>query len=101
MQKIPLQSVPKQQVTTVLDGQYVQIDVEQHRTGLFANIYLDNELVIGGVVCQDRNRLVRSTYLGFAGDLAFVDSIGTADPDYTGLADRFALIYLSASEIGA
>lgn len=101
MIKIPLQAIPSQQVTVLLDNQYVQVDVYQKRTGLFANVYLDNVLVIGGVICQDRNRLVRSTYLGFTGDLAFVDMNGTDDPTYDGLGDRFQLMYLSSAEISA
>lgn len=95
---IPLQAIPNQQLTTLLDGQYVQIDVMQRRTGLFASIYLDNELVIGNVICQDRNRLVRSKYLGFSGDLAFVDMQGADDPTYAELGSRFKLIYLAPGE---
>lgn len=94
---IPLQAVPNQQVTTLLDGQYVQIDVFQKTTGLFANVYQNNDLVVGGVICQDRNRLIRSAYLGFSGDLAFVDMEGTDDPSYEGIGSRFLLLYLPAT----
>jgi hypothetical protein len=52
-------------------------------------------LVIGGVLCQDRNRLVRNSYLGFSGDLAFVDSQGIADPLPSGLGSRWLLTYWS------
>lgn len=98
MQIIPLQATPSQQVTALLGGQYVQIDVKQRRTGLFATVYLDDALVVANVICQDRNRLVRSTYLGFAGDLAFVDMRGADDPTYDGLGDRFQLVYLPPGE---
>lgn len=96
---IPLAPTPSQHVTTILGSQYVQIDVFQKRTGLFANVYLDNVLVIGGVICQDRNRLVRSEYLGFAGDLAFIDTRGSDDPTYDGLGDRFKLLYLEPADL--
>ena len=99
MQKIPLQPTPSQQVTTLVGGQYVQIDVMQKSTGLFANIYRDNAIVIAGVICQDRNPLVRSAYLGFVGDLMFVDTDGFSDPTYDGLGSRYMLVYLSPSEL--
>ena len=54
---------------------------------------------MAGVICQDRNRLVRSAYLGFAGDLMFEDLRGTDDPTADGLGSRFQLVYLDASEL--
>jgi hypothetical protein len=40
-------------------------------------------------------------YLGFSGDLVFVDTLGDQDPTYDGLGARYALIYLRPSEVGA
>lgn len=40
------------------------------------------------------NLIVRSAYLGFIGDLAFIDTQGTSDPIYAGLGTRFQLVYL-------
>ena len=96
---IPLQAVPSQHVSTMLSRQYCQIDVYQKLFGLFLDLYVNNSLVIGGVACQDRKRIVRSTYLGFVGDLAFFDRQGTSDPAYAGLADRFGLAYLDTADL--
>jgi hypothetical protein len=32
-------------------------------------------------------------YMGFTGQLLFVDTQGSNDPDYTGLGDRYQLVY--------
>ena len=96
---IPLQAVPSQHVSTTLDGQYCQLNVYQKAFGLFLDLYVDNALLIGGVVCQDRKRIVRSAYLGFIGDIAFFDRQGTSDPAYAGLADRYGLAFLEADDL--
>lgn len=96
---IPLQAVPNQAVGVTLGGQVSQISIYQKEPGLFIDLFVDNQLVIGGVVCQNRNRIVRSLYLGFQGDLAFIDGQGDEDPFYAGLGTRYNLAYLSASEL--
>lgn len=98
---IPLQAVPNQTVTVNLDGQVCQLNVYQKSTGLFIDLLVDNVLIIGGVICENMNRIVRSIYLGFSGDLAFSDSQGSSDPDYTGLGPggRYSLLYLEPADL--
>jgi len=96
---IPLQPVPNQTVTVVLANQLCQIDVYQKAYGLFVDLYVSNVLIIGGVIAENLNRIVRSLYLGFIGDLCFIDNAGSGDPVYTGLGTRFSLAYLEASEL--
>ena len=50
------------------------------------------------MICQNRNWIARSLYLGFSGNL-IIDNQGDADPDYTGLGSRYSLIYLASSEL--
>lgn len=100
-QIIPLQPVPSQQVTVSLGNQTCQILVNQKLTGIYLDLYVNNSLIIGGVICQNLNRIVRNAYLGFIGDLCFVDSQGKEDPVDTGLGDRFNLAYLTADEVAA
>lgn len=97
---VPLQPRPSQQVQVQLAGQTCQIKVYQAPTAMFTDLYVNNGLIIGGVICQNRNRIVRSTYLGFIGDLIFVDQQGTTDPVYTGLGTRYLLYYLSTDNLG-
>lgn len=101
MQTVPLQAVPNQTVAAALDGQQCQINVYQAQYGLFMDLYVGTNLIIGGVLCEDDNRIVRSAYLGFNGDFVFDDTQGSSDPYYTGLGSRFQLVYLSPSDLAA
>lgn len=66
---------------------------------MFIELYVNDQPIITGVLCQSFNRIVRDSYLGFLGDLAFQDLSGDADPYYTGLGTRWRLIYLEPSEL--
>lgn len=100
MQIIPLQAIPNQAVTVTLNEQVCQINVYQTVGGLFVDLYVSDVLIIGGVIAQTNNRIVRSAYLGFQGDLAFIDNEdGDEDPVYTGLDGRFSLAYLTPEEL--
>lgn len=98
---VPLSAVASQSVNVQLAGQSCRIDVYQLSTGMFCDLYVADVLIIGGVICQNLNRIVRDLYLGFIGDLTFIDNEGTADPIYTGLGDRFSLAYLSTDDLAA
>lgn len=106
-QIVPLQPLAAQTVTVNLNNQACTITVSQKSTGMFIDLYVDNALIIGGVICQNLNVIVRNAYLGFIGDIAFVDTQGdpntglTQDPFYTGLGSRFLLEYFLPSELPA
>lgn len=97
-QLIPLAPVPSQSVNVQLGGQNCRVDVYQTAYALFLDLYESNEPVVDGAICQNLNRVVRDSYLGFLGDLLFYDSQGKSDPDFTGLGGRFSLLYLSEAE---
>ena len=101
MQIVPLKAVPNQTVTVGLGGQVCQINVRQRRTGLFFDIFVSNGLVLAGVLCQDRNPLVRSAYLGFIGDIAWIDTQGTDNPGYEGIGSRWFLVYLTGADFSS
>ena len=98
---VPLQAVPNQSVTTTLNGQQCQINVYQKAYGLYADLYVNNALVVGGVRCLNQTLMVMDAYLGFSGDLMFIDNQGSSDPTYTGLGARFSLVYLAPADIPA
>lgn len=100
MMLIPLQPVPSQTLTVSLASQSCQIAVYQKTTGLYLDLSLAQRPIISCVLCRNRVLLVRQAYLGFAGDLAFVDTQGSADPVYSGLGTRFLLAYLLPGEAG-
>jgi hypothetical protein len=101
MQVIPLRAIPSQIVSISLAGQPCRIAVYQKSTGLFCDLYANDALIIGGVICLNANLIVRDAYLGFIGDLSFFDTQGEDDPDYTGLGSRWLLSYVELSDMPA
>lgn len=99
VQAIPLQPIPAQLFTIALGNQLCQISVYQKSTGLFIDLYVSGGLIIAGVICENLNRIVRNTYLGFVGDLAFIDNQGASDPFYTGLGTQYTLLYLEEADL--
>ena len=96
---VPLTSAPAQAFNVTLGGQACTIRMTQKTTGLFLDLSVNNALIVGGVLCLDRTRIVRNAYLGFSGDLFFADVQGTTDPYYTELGTRYLLFYASPGEI--
>jgi hypothetical protein len=98
---VPLTAVPSQVVTVTLGGQvctiriftksiYVPISAPgaiatdpptyENANPVFVDVYVNDAPIILGVLGLDRTRIVRDAYLGFIGDLAFVDTQGADDP---------------------
>lgn len=101
---VPIQPIPNQTVNVQLGGQNVTLNVYQNAFGLFIDVLLSSTLVIGGVLCQNANRIVRDLYLGFSGDFVFVDQQpdpvnGPLNPVYTGLGGRYLLYWLAPSDL--
>lgn len=92
-QSIPLAPLPSQSVAVALGEQQCRIDIVQRQTGLFLDLYVNDAAIVLGVLCLDANFLVADQYVGFSGDLIFVDLQGSDDPDYTGLGGRYALYW--------
>ena len=99
MQIIPLTAIASQTLTIVLNNQICQINVYQKGAAVYVDLYVNNVLIIGGVICENLNRIVRSAYLGFIGDLTFYDTQGNLDPVYTGLGSRWILFYLDVADL--
>lgn len=95
---VPLQPVPRQSLQVQLAAQATTLVVYQVAYGLFVDVYLGGALIAGGVLCENLNRILRSPYLDFVGDLLFVDTSGEDDPNFTGLGGRFQLVYIEASD---
>lgn len=101
MQIVPLKPLPNQTVQVQLAEQACSLHVYQLTYGLFIDVYVNDALIIGGVICENLNRIVRSLYLGFVGDFIFGDTQGNSDPVYTGLGSRFMLAYLEEADLPA
>jgi hypothetical protein len=96
---VPLQQIPNQAASVQLNGQNCQINVYQKFYGIFLDLYVSDVLIIGGCFCRNLNRLVRSAYLGFQGDLGFWDTQGSSNPYYTGVGARYQLVYLTPADL--
>lgn len=95
---IPVQPAPAQQLAVTLAGQPCILDLYQKRVGLFLDLYVNDALIVGGVLCLNKGAMVINAYLGFAGELVFIDQQGNEDPVYTGLGSRWPLFYLEPAD---
>ncbi len=66
---------------------YKQIDP------IFLDLYVNDALLIGGVLCLNQSLIVRNKYLGFIGDMSFIDTQANEDPQVSGLGNRWQLAY--------
>ena len=101
MQIVPLKAVPAQTLLVPLTNQDVQLNIYQKLTGLFMDVYANNSVIILGVQCENANRIVRNSYLGFVGDFIFVDTQGQTNPNSSGLGTRYQLQYLTEADLEA
>ena len=101
MQIVPIIDTASQTLRATLGGQSCTVNVYQKSTGLYCDVYVADVLVIGGVVCENVNRIVRDPYLGLIGDLLFLDTHGASNPATPGLGSRFVLIYMTAADVAA
>lgn len=102
MQEVLIQAVPNQTFQVQLGGQSCIFSIYQLAYGLFLDLVAEGVPICAGQTCENLNRLVRGAYLGFIGNLTFVDTqggIAPIDPVYTGLGARFRLIYLEATDL--
>ncbi len=98
---VPTQATPNQNFGVSLNSQSTTLHIYQTLYGLFMDVSVGGSLIIGGVICQNLNRIVRDIYLGFSGDLMFLDNEGNDDPYYSGLGSRWSLVYLFPSDLPA
>ncbi|WP_023640356.1 phage baseplate plug protein [Dickeya zeae] len=99
MRTVTLQPLKSQSISVNLAGQQCIIRLIQRNSGLYMDLTVNGNPIMQGVPCWYGNKIVRYSYLGFAGDLVFVDNVGQSDPDYSGLGGRFTLYYIEASEL--
>jgi len=88
LQVIPLQAIPNQSVSFMLNETAYTIDVDSMRGDLYISVWRAGAYVL-------RNRALRS-YAPVGFDLQLIDSQGTEDPEYTGLGERWFLFGLQA-----
>lgn len=63
------------------------------------DLTVNGDPILQGVPCLYANKIVRYKYLGFRGDLFFLDNEGQSDPQWNELADRFPLYFITEAEL--
>lgn len=100
MQAVPLSPVPSQTLGVILNGQNCDITVYSENTGIFMDLSLNGTSIASTRVLLDAARVLQDCqYTAFVGDFIMVDTQGELDPLYTGLGDRWQLVYLDAAEL--
>jgi hypothetical protein len=113
---VPIQDVTTQRVRVTVGAQNCLLNLYQLDNStvaandttevlplqvLYMDVYVGTVLIIGGVACQNLNRIVRDLYLGFVGDFVFNDTQGSSNPTSPGLGSRYQLIYLETADLPA
>lgn len=93
---IPLQAIAAQTINVQLGTQQCVINLYQKAQGLFMDLSVNGNQIVTAMLCLDRISLVRMSYLGFIGNLSFVDTQGNTAPYYTGLGNRYILTYFTS-----
>ena len=96
---VPLIAQPAQTLAVTLANQPCKIRVYANSTGLYLDLAVNDVPVISSVLAHNAVRLVRAAYLGFTGDLTFLDTEGSDDPEVSGLGSRWVLAYLEAADL--
>lgn len=99
MRTIPLESLKSQSVSVELAGQLCVIKLIQRASFIYMDLTVNGNPIMQGVPCLYGNKMVRYSYLGFIGDLVFLDNVGAHDPSYEGLGGRFVLYYIGGNEL--
>lgn len=97
---INLRPLPAQRFSVVLNGQNCVIDLYLSGEKMYIDLAVNDTTVLHGAICHDRQNIIRFQN-AFKGALAFVDSDGAEDPEYSGLGDRWNLYYFTPEEMNA
>ncbi|EPZ8126266.1 phage baseplate plug family protein [Yersinia enterocolitica] len=99
MNVITLENKKSQSIFITLEGQSCLIRLIQRDSSLYMDLTVNGDPILQGVPCLYANKIVRYKYLGFRGDLFFLDNEGQSDPQWDGLADRFPLYFITEAEL--
>ncbi len=95
--EIPLSAVPFQTVNAVVNGQNYRITVRQLGSEIYTSLVVDDEQVTNTVLAVARGCLIPWSQTIAQTMLYWIDTKGNNRPQYTGLGDRWRLVY-EASE---
>ena len=91
--EIPLSAVPYQTVSAVVNGQNYRITVRQNGAFVYASVTVDGEKVVDNALAVARGRVIPFAQTVAQTMLYWVDTQGNDRPQYSGLGDRWKLVY--------
>lgn len=94
IQTITLQQAASQQLDVSLNEQACTLNIRQLSGDIYVDLYVNSKPVVLSALARDRVGLTRHAYLPFKGELLFVDTHGSEDPQYKISGDRWQLLYL-------
>ena len=94
---INLAQIPSQSFKVTLDMQNCEIKIYQKKGRVYCDLLLDEVPQWHGALCRTGVLIKPVKYCAFRGDLAFLDTAGNTDPDYTGFGNRWILQYVPSA----
>lgn len=93
MHLIPIDKQPNQKFNIRLEDKDVELEFITRGLFMYANINVQKEPLINGVICLNSVNLNQYSNTKLKGKIYFKDTQGEDDPVYSGLNDRWILIY--------
>ena len=91
--EIPVDAIPWQEFSIVLNDYKCLISLRQVGESIFCDLTVDDIPIFKGAICEDRSAINQYPSRYFDGTLYFIDTKGKEKPEYTGLGDRWVLLY--------
>ena len=99
MRTVPILPQKSQSISVNLAGQQCTIRLIQRESFIYMDLTVNGNPIMQGVPCLFGNKMVRYSYLGFVGDLVFLDNVGQQDPFWEELGSRYILYYIEENEL--
>ena len=99
MRTVSILPQKSQSISVNLAGQQCTIRLIQRESFIYMDLTVNGNPIMQGVPCLYGNKMVRYSYLGFVGDLVFLDNVGQRDPFWEGLGGRYILYYIEENDL--
>ena len=98
MMTVPLRQEPNQSLQIVLGEQNCTLRFISRGVNLYCDLAVDQTVIWSGFICRNLVGLKLYDCLAFRGQLYLVDMQGAEGPHWSGLGERFQLVYVEEGE---
>lgn len=99
MIQIPLEAIPAQEFSILLDNQPCTISLYQRGALMYMDLHVGDAVIFRGNVCNNLSSILQSPTRAFKGSLHFADTRGDTPPQWEGLNSRYVLVYVAEGEM--